>query len=286
MWKSVFKWTVLLILLGYVSAMVIWARAEADRHVCTGIDIEIDASRGIADTIASRGLRSELTKYPKKIIGAHLNSINTLEIEKYLSKFNTFESIECLLTPAGRLLVKAVPLIPEARVFDTNGTSYYINKEGKRIDANAKFFVDVPIIQGHFTRTFRAEMLLPVIRYVNNDAKLKLLIASVKANDADNIMLVPRLGGHVINIGDTTLLAEKRQGIMTAYMSILPRKGWQTYDTISVKFRNQVICTRREKTERNTYGAGEEETDLEESTLEGLEEGTQGNLTTAHSGDI
>ncbi len=285
MGKTVLKWCVLALLLAYVSVMAVWGRTEADRHVCTGITVEIDASRGVADSVAAVGLRSELNKYPRKIVGAHLNTINTLEIERFLSKFNNFESMECMLLPDGKLNVKAVPLIPEIRVFEPGGISYYVNKDGKRIDANAKFFVDVPIVQGRFSRRFPAVSLLPVVRFVNNDPKLKLLISSVKADDPDNILLISRLNGHVINIGDTSRLVEKRQGIMTAYMNILPRKGWQTYDTISVKFRNQIVCTRRDKAERTDYLAEEDYTDMEEATLEGLEEGGTEHLNTAHSPD-
>lgn len=282
--KTLFKWIVLVLLLGYVGFMAVWARGEADRHVCTGIVIDIDGTRSAADSLAAVSLRAELSKYPKKIAGSRLNTINTLEIEKYLSRFNNFETVDCILTPEGKLRVTAVPMIPEIRVFEPDGKSYYINKDGKRINADAKFFVDVPIVLGDFSRNMRPTELLPVVRFIKGDPKLRDIVSSVKADGRENILLIPKIGGHVINIGDTTRLAEKRQGILTAYMSILPRRGWETYDTISVKFRNQVVCTRRHKLERRDYGA-EEDTDLEEATLEGLEEGTarKGN---ARSSDI
>lgn len=282
--KTLFKWIVLVLLMGYVGFMAIWARGEVDRHVCTGVVIDIDGTRSAADSLAAASLRAELSKYPKKISGSRLNTINTLEIEKYLSRFNNFETVDCILTPEGKLRVTAVPMIPEIRVFEPDGKSYYINKDGKRIKADAKFFVDVPIVLGDFSKNMKPTELLPVVRFIKGDPQLRDIVSSVKADGRENILLIPRIGGHVINIGDTTRLAEKRQGILTAYMSILPRRGWETYDTISVKFRNQVVCTRRHKLERRDYGA-EEDTDLEEATLEGLEEGTsrEGN---ARSSDI
>lgn len=282
--KTLFKWIVLVLLMGYVGFMAVWARSEADRHVCTGVVIDIDGTRSAADSLAAASLRTELSKYPKKISGSRLNTINTLEIEKYLSRFNNFETVDCILTPEGKLRVTAVPMIPEIRVFEPDGKSYYINKDGKRIKADAKFFVDVPIVLGDFSKNMKPTELLPVVRFIKGDPQLRDIVSSVKADGRENILLIPRIGGHVINIGDTTRLAEKRQGILTAYMSILPRRGWETYDTISVKFRNQVVCTRRHKLERRDYGA-EEDTDLEEATLEGLEEGTsrEGN---ARSSDI
>lgn len=292
--KTVWKWVILTLLAGYVGFMAVWARGEANRHVCTGIDIEVDGSHGVADSLAKASLELELTRYPRKLTGARPNTINTLDVERFLSKFNYFESVECILTPAGVLKVRAVPMIPEIRVFEPDGRSYYVNKDGKRIDANAKFFVDVPIVQGDFSRSAKAANgkkgcmkpsdFLTVVRAIKADPRLSEIVSGIKINDPQNILLIPRVGGHVINIGDTSRLAEKRRALMTAYLGILPMRGWETYDTISVKFRNQVVCSRRHKLQRPDF-AYEEETDLEEATLEGLEEGSAraGN---PRSGDI
>ena len=269
--KTLFKWILLLLLAAYVAGMSIWASGEAERHVCRGIEIEIKASRGSADQLAAKGLETELRKFPQKIVGARVNSINTLAIERYLSKFNNFETVRCLMTPDNILKVVATPLIPEIRVFDSRGGSYYVNKDGKRIDALAKFFVDVPIVQGDFSKSFPETKLLPMVRFLTTDPDLKVLTASVKVDGPDNILLIPRIGGHVVNFGDTTRLAEKRDALLTAYKSILPRRGWDTYDTISVKFRDQIVCTRRDRSRPQGYAADAEEVDLEEATLSGLD---------------
>lgn len=271
MWKPILKWSILVLLLAYVAVISAWAAQEAARHVCTGIEVEILADRGEADSIAAAGLRTELKKFPKKLVGAPVNTINTLDVERYLSKFNTFESVNCLLTPDNKLKIVAIPMIPELRVFDSKGNSYYVNKDGKHIDADARFFVDVPVVQGDFSKAFPATSILPLVRFVNADPELRPLVVSYKADSPENIYLVSRLSGHLINFGDTTHMAEKRQAIMTAYHMILPRMGWDTYDTISVKFRDQVICSRRDKGGHTDYSAEEETEDMEEATLNGIE---------------
>ena len=50
----------------------------------------------------------------------------------------------------------------------------------------------------------------------------------------------------------------------------MPHKGWEQYDTISVKFRNQIVATRRDKTRLNVSEEPVEEIDLEEGTLPGI----------------
>ena len=71
----------------------------------------------------------------------------------------------------------------------------------------------------------------------------------------------------MINFGDSTRLDEKKAAIMAAYRSILPAKGWNTYDTISVKFKSQIEASRRNKA-ISSHGTPEDDgDDLEEATL-------------------
>ncbi|MDE7510042.1 MAG: hypothetical protein K2M62_07935 [Muribaculaceae bacterium] len=263
--KNILRWTILCVLLIYLGVMLVWARSEAERHACKGVTISM-GEKGLADTITVRGVKTELMKFPKRIVGSPLTSINTLEIEKYLMDLNNFEEVECFISTNGFLNVRITPMIPEVRVFDGN-ESYYVNRQGKRINSNAEFFTDVPVMTGHFSGDFTPQSVLPVVRFVQKDPLLRDLTAMFVARDADNIILVPRITGHVINFGDTTRLDEKRRMVMTAYKNIIPYKGWDTYDTISVKFKGQIVATRRNKTPLYPIETLIEEEDPEEATL-------------------
>lgn len=264
--KTVFKWVLLILLMAYVAGMTVWARQEGRQHICKGIDVLLTTSHP-ADTTTRQGIMSELEHYPGKIAGAPLSSINTHKIERFLSSLNAFEKVDCAIAADSRLQIVVTPMIPEIRVFDTNGKSYYVNKDGKRITSNAEFFVDVPVVQGHFTDKFPARSVIPIAKYIRDDNELNTLIAGIKVQDADNILLVPRIRGHLINFGDTSRLDAKKRAILTAYRSIMPRKGWNEYDTISVKFKGQIVATRRNKPVIDHGDIVEQEIDLEEATL-------------------
>lgn len=267
--KTIFKWLILTSLFAYIACMTIWARGEAEKLVCTGIEINIE-SAGRADSVTINGVRQELAKFPKKIIGTPVPVINTRDIEQYLSAYSNFEDVECALSTTGKLKVGIIPMIPELRVFEKNA-SYYINKDGKRIESKPNFFVDVPVVTGNFTQTFTPRNLIGMSRFIQTDPILKHLVSMIEVRDSDNIILVPRIHGHVINFGDTTRLREKRDALVTMYRKVMPYKGWDMYDTISVKFRNQIVATRRNKA-RNFHSLPvEEEVDPEESTLPEVE---------------
>lgn len=263
--KTLLKWLLLTFLIAYAAGMTIWAHGEAQRHACKGFTVEI-ADCATADSVTQSGVEEELAKYPRKIKGVPLSAVNTLDIERYLSRFSNFEDVECNFSTDGVLRVSVVPMVPEIRVFD-GGKSYYINKDGKKIQSKANFFVDVPVVQGKFGKTFTPSDVLPVTRFVQNDAVLRDLVGMVEASGPEDIILVPRIHGHVINFGDTSRLGEKRQALLTFYRKVIPYKGWMEYDTISVKFRGQIVATRRNKAPSEHGQKYEEEEDLEEATL-------------------
>ncbi len=109
--------------------------------------------------------------------------------------------------------------------------------------------------------------VLPVTRFIENDPVLSKLVGMVEASDPDNIILVPRIHGHVVNFGDTNRLEEKRRALITVYRKVMPYKGWEEYDTISVKFKGQVVATRRDKRPMEHGGIYDDDTDMEEATL-------------------
>ncbi|MBD5328346.1 MAG: hypothetical protein HDS03_00410 [Bacteroides sp.] len=243
--RTITKWSILLLLCAYCISMSVWAKSEADRHVCEGIDIEVKGNRNM-DAVVVKGVARELARYPRRIKGEPLNKLNTLAIEKYLSDLNTFESVNCMISSGGRLKIEIVPLVPVMRLF-IGDKSYYVNKDGKQIDSKAEFYTDAPVVTGKFNANFEPWEVVPLVKFIAKDPMLKELVAMVEAQDSQNLLLVPRMLGHVVNFGDTTRLEEKKEALKLFYRKVMPYKGWEEYDTISVKFRDQVVATRRVK---------------------------------------
>lgn len=264
--RKIFKWTLLILLLGYWVGMSVWARMEASRHLCTGIAIEITGPQTSMDSTIRAGINEELHAYPQRIVGTEMHKLNTADIERYITRLNTFESVNCFLSARGELVVRVMPLVPVMRVF-SGGKSWYVNKEGRQIESNAEFYTDVPVVTGNFNSNFTPAGVLPVVRHISSDETLSALTGMIVARDAHNIMIIPRIRGQVINLGDTNRLAEKTHSLTMFYRQVMPYKGWNFYDTISVKYRGQIVATRRDKTLLNHSEQYEEEEDMEEGTL-------------------
>lgn len=272
--NKLLKWLVLTSLLTYVTVMAAWAINCDSNKKCNGIEVYIDNHAFMGDTITRKGVVTELARFDKDILIKPIDKINTRSIERFLSSFSNFESVECYTTSHGTLRIIVTPVIPELRVFDGD-QSYYINKDGKRIEANAKFFCDVPVVTGHFSKNFPAKSLLPVTRRIARDSIFSHLVMMIKADGPDDIILVPRVAGHVINIGNASDLDRKLHNVLLAYREIMPYQGWNKYDTISVKFDGRIVATRRDKSKVNHTPELEESVDFDEDAAAAISAGTE-----------
>ena len=231
-----------LVLLAYIVVAVSWSRNQSATELCRGIVVDPIESR----FVTVKEITRELGKLPEEAEKMRIHQINTDSIERMLASIDNIERVRCVVTTDNRVHVEVDPLEPVARIFDRD-SSYYINRAGKRISATARYHSDVPIVSGSFTRDFPPTAMLPLISYINSDSTWTTLITHNKAYDRRNVILVPMIHGHVINIGDMENLGDKFDRLRLAYKKILPVRGWDFYDTLSVKWRGQIVATRRVK---------------------------------------
>ena len=164
-----------------------------------------------------------------------------------LTASDKIQSAQVNVLSDGTVSVLVEPMVPVARVFDSRHPSYYINATGKRISAELRYHIDVPVLIGTFDSVHPAARLLPLLDYIASNPKISAMVATVMQESDGNIVLVPNIVGHVINFGDTSLVADKFKRLRNFYRHVAPTRGWEMYDTIAVKWRDQVVATRRHK---------------------------------------
>lgn len=237
---------VALCLLAYMVVAITLAGDAHDSRMCTGMRI------AVSDTSAYRfvtpaELGRELGDLPGRARSMRLTDIDTDSIERLLAGIDKIESSRAVRLTNGEVLITVHPMQPVARVFDPSG-SYYINRSGKRISAEARYHIDVPLIQGSFAdSSFTPDRLLPLIDYIEADSLWRSFISMIKVDSPHDVLLVPIVRGQIINFGEPTDFKSKFERLRLAYTEIMPVKGWNYYDTISVKWGGQIVATRRNK---------------------------------------
>ncbi len=207
-------------------------------------------------------------------------SLHIGDLEQALLESDKIERANVAVLSDGSLAVDVVPMVPVARVFDSRGAqSYYINARGKRISAEARYHVDVPVVCGTFDERHTPARLLPLLSYVASRPELDALVSTVVSSPGGDIIIVPAMRGHVINFGDTTDMPGKFARLQRFYRRVSPVRGWNSYDTISVKWAGQVVATRRagHLSEVQLAVAEEEFNDADAETVQGFDPGEADN---------
>lgn len=243
--KRLIQNSILLILAIALTAGILWARGKSQGELCSAIEVEV-INADSTSFVTPQGVLSDLKGQGIEVIGQRMGEIDASSIEEALRKSPYLENADCVKCQDGRLLIRVSQLVPVMRVFDGDA-SYYVNRAGKRMGASSFYHCDVPVVQGHFTRKYPATRLLPLIDFIEKDSLLHSLVTMFQVNDTNNIIIVPNFSGHVVNIGNAAGFENKFAKLKLFYGEVLPKKGWNTYDTISVKWNHQVVATKRVK---------------------------------------
>ncbi len=230
-----------------VMALVLCSDMAASAR-CAGFDIAVNDAPGQPGFVTESEIQRLLKEWKLDNAAGPAAKVNTRAIEERLNAVPNIESATVQRMPDNKIRVRVTPMVPVARIFNSKGASYYINRDGKRLTANSRYRIDVPIIAGDFDKNHPATAILPLVERLENDPDWKAIVSHYRVDPSSrDIILVPMIRGHVINLGDTSALDSKLARVMTMYRKVLPLKGWEYYDTLSVKWGGQCVATRRDK---------------------------------------
>lgn len=269
--KGVIRCLMALLLAAYVGVAVVMANRAQAREKCAGFDIRIAKTEGSRDFVTDSEVRRLLKEWHMDATDRTASSVNLQKIEDRLRRVVNIESAMAQRMPDNTIRLTIVPMIPVARVFDFKGNSYYINRDGKRLTANARYHLDVPVISGNFDSIHSPAELIPLVERLHSDSAWNAITSQVMVDSRTrDIILVPLIRGHVVNLGDTSALSDKLDRVMAMYRKVMPLKGWEFYDTISVKWAGQVVATRRVKSIPEPAVRFDQEGEIEEEDVNSM----------------
>ena len=211
----------------------------ASEAQCNGVKISV-SQNAMSPFVTADDIDHELGGIVASADTALAASYNLRDIEHRLAALSIIESVNCQRLANDVIAIDVVPMVPVARVFDNRG-SYYINKAGKHLLASARYQIDVPVIIVDNDSLTNASVIIPLLDQINANATWAQLVGALKVDRRGDIYIVPTVSGHIINIGDGSNFDDKMKRLFAFYNQVLDVKGWNYYDTISVKYANQVI---------------------------------------------
>lgn len=240
--KTAFKIFLLLAVVGYL-VVAVWKFADqAEDRTCEGVRVEILDS--IPDGfITDEYIRSILTRNKISPEGMKISEVNLEKIEKLMLEESHIERASCYYDAAGKLYIRVVPQQPILHVISQQGEDYYLSSTGLTMPT-AGFNVDLCVATGNITKKFAAEHLLELARFIHDDLFWSEQIEQLHVVSPEQIELYPRVGQHVIDLGNEDNFQEKLHRLRVFYREGLERVGWNKYKKISLAYDDQVVCTK------------------------------------------
>jgi len=240
--KTAFKIFLLLAIAGYLVVAVWKFASQAEDRICEGVNVEILDS--IADGFITESyIRSLLTRNNISPEGMRISEINLEQIEELMLGESHIESANCFYNAAGALCIKVVPQRPVLHVISQNGDDYYLSSTGLTMPT-ASFNVNLCVATGRISKQFASERLLEMALFIHDNLFWREQIEQIHVLSPERIVLYPRVGQHVIELGSIDGFQEKLDRLRIFYRKGLERVGWNKYSTISLAYDGQIVCTK------------------------------------------
>ncbi|MBN3583926.1 cell division protein [Algoriphagus aestuarii] len=188
--------------------------------------------------------------FPELKAGLMLEEVRLRDIEKRLKGHPFIKSVEASIGQKGILNVTIEQHQPIARIARPYAADGYITVEGKVIPTSPSYTSRVLILQGKQAEILMEKgdvmdqmpELMDLINFIVKDEFWSAQIPELEVNSKTDIRMMQQVGKQVIEFGDARDIEEKFKKIEVFYQEILPRKGWNAYERVSVKFKGQIVC--------------------------------------------
>jgi len=260
--KKVIQILIFLLLCIYLVFAIGFTSDKRAETKCNGIKVEItdgDSYRFFDNKDVDRILNAN----GYNIIGKTIAEINTWAMEETFRKNSYVRKVDIFTTMNGTLTIKIRQRIPQIRIITSGGGTWYMDKDGFIMPASRKFSPHILVANGDFNmgNQLRETMSLNDVkdkrfykpwfdalilgRYINNDDFLKAQVVQLYLNSKNEFELIPRVGAHQIILGDASDLENKFYKLNIFYREGLNNVGWNKYQKIDLRFKNQIICSKR-----------------------------------------
>jgi hypothetical protein len=211
--------------------------------VCEGLIIVVKDSLE-KNFVTEADLTSLLKRDNLYPVEKQMKDINTNEIEESLLKNEMIANIEVYKTPSRKIKLLIEQKRPILRVMGVNG-SFYVDEKGTIMPVSNRYVAHVPLASGYIERELSVGDLYHFALFLQRDKFWDAQIDQIYVHPNGDIELTPRVGNHKILLGTFEDYREKLDNLRLFYDKVIPKMGWEKYSIINLKYKNQIVCTKR-----------------------------------------
>lgn len=257
-WKKTFTIVLDVVLAAYlVLAFTAFNKPDETAKVCTKVSINIadEATNGF---INSQEIKKRLEAPKLYPLGKPMRYVDARKIEETLKASPFVKTAECFKTQDGHVNITITQRLPLVRIKAQSGEDYYLD-DNDCVMPNSQYTSDLIIATGNISRQFAMNYISPLSRTLMDNELWKNQIEQINVLPDRTIELIPRVGNHVVALGQLPVAKTKQEinqqvrefvlrkldHLEKFYKYGLSQAGWNKYSYINLEFDNQIICKRR-----------------------------------------
>jgi cell division protein FtsQ len=216
---------------------------------CQSVEVKINpSSPRFMDEDEIAGI---IEKSGESIIGKRLSLINIHNLEAKLSSNTTLNNVEIFrkieskgISFRGKLIVSVDQRTPVVRIKNAKD-DYYLDKDGIRINTSPKYVERIVIATGTIPDLATRNGLIKLADHLNKDEFWRAQIEQIFIQANGELLMMPQVGNCLVEFGNPEEFELKLRNLKAVYQQGFKNMGWNRYKIISVKYRNQVVCTKK-----------------------------------------
>ncbi len=235
----------ILIILG-----VVWASVSNSANKRIVQSVVISYYNRQEPIMQETALLKRLYKQYGTMVGRPANEINISGLEASLHGVGAIQKVQVYVELDGILRIKVLYRKPVIRVKNKKGKEFYMDSSGYKFLLNdlkpqyvilANGFISEPALEGK-AQTLAAKDLCILGTFLSKHPTWQADCEQCYVDKKSELTLIPRVGKHTIELGDTKFIEEKFQNLHAFYTNGLNKMGWNNYTKVIIKYRNQVLA--------------------------------------------
>ncbi len=207
--------------------------------VCSEVNIHLSGTE--EGLLTPREVKRMLQRERLYPLAQPLQFVSTRQMESSLQSNPFISAVQCYKTQNGHVSVVLSQREPVLYAMTTTGDSYYVDSEGQ-ILPHGSLTANLLVVTGTFSRSYAATRLAPMACRIRDSKFWRSQTAQLNVLPDGSVELVPRVGDHIIYLGQPVNISHKLNRLRKFYKYGLSQAGWSRYRRISVEFDNQIIC--------------------------------------------
>ena len=230
----------IVLLVGLVIGANVW------RNHSTVRDVRVDIDYQEGDTLVGADeVKALIAESMPALFATRVSDVDLAAVEKAAARSPYLTDCQAGTSIGGAVVLYAVQRRPIVRVM-VGSTEYYLSTTCHKMPVSKTGNSNVIVAGGVIPEKGNGvKDVWTLAKYLDEHRDYGVFFDQIYRNAKGDLYLTPKIGSHIVEVGKPENLDEKFSNLLVFYTQGLPQAGWDTYSQVSIKYRGQVVGTRR-----------------------------------------